>query len=518
MLHRLIQITTAGLAALRTLLMGPQLLAFVPALTLAGYWYGGEAMLLVSAMFLPAATGLLHLFGGNRRNQFDGGRDADTGLALPLAVEAALDMAYAEAEETGRRSACLALSIDDWETLRPRLGEPAWAAAMREWGWRLQGALRAGDVVARDGEGGFSVALAPVQNLDLEALIELAARLQKALATPLAIGGQRLHATASVGFCLPWHAPEACGAACRSAAHEALRAARLNGPGSIRAHVPGASAARRAKATGGIEAEIATALEEGQIVAWFQPQVSTETGVVSGMEALARWVHRERGVIAPAAFLPVIESAGLQRKLTDHMIGEAARAIQGWDEAGCDVPRVAVNFSHEDLADPLLPQRILWARDSAGIAPGRLVVEVLESAISEMGADVIIRNVTQLAELGCNIDLDDFGTGHAAIANIRRFRVGRIKIDRSLVTRVDSDEEQRRMVSAILELAARLGVDTLAEGVESLGEHAILAQLGCGHVQGYGIARPMPFADSLRWLAERRRKAIPAAVHRRAAG
>ncbi|RMD91816.1 MAG: GGDEF domain-containing protein [Alphaproteobacteria bacterium] len=517
---RLRRLLAGGLQALRTLLVGPQILAFVPAITLAGFWYGGEGMLVASTLFLPALMGLVSLFEQQTpARPAPAGRDPGTGLALPSSVEAAIDEALETASQTGRRPACLALAIDEAETLRPRLGETGWEQAMKEWGWRLQGALRGGDIVARDGAGGFAVALSPTSTLDLEALIQIAARLQEAIVAPVAIGGQRLHATASVGFCLPREAAGDRGAHSLRAARAALRAARLSGPGSIRAHVPGTDPAiHEPGPEDAAEAELAAALDAGQIVAWFQPQICTDTGAVSGMEALARWVHPERGVIAPAAFLPMIRSAGLQRKLTDRIVAEATAALRSWDEAGLDVPRVAVNFSHEDLADPMLAERLRWALDAAAIAPARLVVEVLETVISETGDDIITRSVTQLAELGCPIDLDDFGTGHAAIAHIRRFRVNRIKIDRSLVTRVDSDVEQRKVVAAILELAARLGVETLAEGVETVAEHAILAQLGCGHVQGYGIARPMPLADSLRWLSERRQKTPIASWPGRAAG
>ena len=137
--------------------------------------------------------------------------------------------------------------------------------------------------------------------------------------------------------------------------------------------------------------------------------------------------------------------------------------------------------------------------DRFDLTPERLTVEVLETVIADMGDDIITRNIAGLATLGCAIDLDDFGTGHASIANIRRFAVGRIKIDRSFIMKVDTDPEQQRMVSAILTMAEQLGLETLGEGVETVGEHAMLAQLGCGHIQGYGLARPMPFEDTLDW-------------------
>ena len=129
---------------------------------------------------------------------------------------------------------------------------------------------------------------------------------------------------------------------------------------------------------------------------------------------------------------------------------------------------------------------------------------------------LIVRNIAALARLGCGIDLDDFGTGHAGITNIRRFSVRRLKIDRSFVTHVDEDREQQKIVSAILSLAERLGLETLAEGVETPGEHAMLAQLGCGHVQGFGIGRPMPFEQTVDWITSHRARhpAPPKIGHR----
>jgi EAL domain-containing protein (putative c-di-GMP-specific phosphodiesterase class I) len=184
------------------------------------------------------------------------------------------------------------------------------------------------------------------------------------------------------------------------------------------------------------------------------------------------------------------------------ILRDALGALKGWDEAGFDVPGVGVNFSSDELRDPKLVDRIAWELDRFAIAPQRLTVEILESVVASSSEDTITRNIRNLGEMGCRIDLDDFGTGHASIASIRRFAVQRLKIDRSFVTKVDRDQEQQRMVNAILLMADQLGLDTLAEGVESAGEHTMLAQLGCGHVQGFGIARPMPLDRTADWITD----------------
>ena len=146
----------------------------------------------------------------------------------------------------------------------------------------------------------------------------------------------------------------------------------------------------------------------------------------------------------------------------------------------------------------------------------RLTIEVLETVVAQTDNDVISGNIAALARLGCGIDLDDFGTGHASITSIRRFSIRRIKIDRSFVARADEDADQRRMLAAILSMAEQLGVETLAEGVESAALHALCAQLGCRHVQGYAIARPMPLEDTFEWLRnhEQRRLPTPRIGHR----
>ncbi len=136
-------------------------------------------------------------------------------------------------------------------------------------------------------------------------------------------------------------------------------------------------------------------------------------------------------------------------------------------------------------------------------------IEVLETVVAGTEDDVVTRNINGLSRLGCLIDLDDFGTGSASIASIRRFAISRLKIDRSFVTRLDQDAEQRRVVAAIVTMAEQLDLDTVAEGVETVGEHTTLAQLGCGHVQGFGIARPMPYDQTLDWIRAHRSKLAP---------
>ena len=186
------------------------------------------------------------------------------------------------------------------------------------------------------------------------------------------------------------------------------------------------------------------------------------------------------------------------------MLTQSLAALAEFDRKGLNIPTVAVNFSAQELRDPQLPDRLGWTLDRFGLSASRLTVEVLESVVAGDGEDIVTSNIGRVAAMGCKVDLDDFGTGHASITAIRRFALNRLKIDRSFIREVDQNREQQNLVTAILSLAERLGLETLAEGVETPGEHALLAQLGCGHVQGYVIARPMPVEELATWLVSHR--------------
>ena len=491
--------------SLRTAFVGPQILAFVPALMLGGYWFGGEGVLLFMAIILPALLGLVSLFTPVREPQPRiGPVDPITRLPMRDVVVTALDRAFCNESSTGLRTAAIALELDEFHAFAEQHGAVAADTVLIQTAQRIEATLRDGDVVSRPEKSRFIIALAPVRRADLESLIQISARLQTAIAQPVLIDGLRAFLTASIGFCIPRRASEKTGTVCLEAAEHSLQEAQSSGTAAIRAYA--AHPRKKPLVRSGLVGEVAEALENGQIVPWFQPQISTDTGDITGMEALARWIHPERGTVLPGAFLPAIAAVGMNERLSEVMLYHSLTALQKWDESDAGVPTVGVNFSSDELSDPRLCDKIRWELDRFEMAPDRLTIEVLETVIARSANDTITRNIAQLAEMGCAIDLDDFGTGHASIANIRRFSVSRIKIDRSFVTHIDSDRQQQQMLTAILEMADRLDISTLAEGVESVGEHALLAQLGCRHVQGYSIARPMPFADTLDWMSEHRGK------------
>ncbi|MFK7880299.1 putative bifunctional diguanylate cyclase/phosphodiesterase [Roseobacter sp.] len=478
-------------------LLHPVTFALLPAISLGVFWMGGDKALIVVTLLIPIVY--LVLGGKEAFRSTLSASHASNGLTDRGGFENAVNETFLRARETTLTSAIFRIEVDDFEDLAERYGQAASDTVIARVGERLIAVLRDNDIISQTGDARFSICLHPTRQLDLELCIQLAGRMQLALEEPISLDGSSIYITSSVGFCQHSRIRSGSSENWILAANAALREAQNHGPSTIRAYSE--EMKQRSQTRAELREEVSNALETGQILPWFQPQISTDTGLVTGFEALARWQHPERGMISPADFLPAIEQAGMLERLAEVMMFHACNALKEWDASGVIVPKVGVNFAGPELRNPRLVEKVKWELDRFDLAPDRLTVEVLETVVAGAPDDVITRNINGLGQLGCSIDLDDFGTGHASIASIRRFSVSRIKIDRSFVMKADRDPEQQRMISAILTMAERLNVQTLAEGVETVGEHALLAQLGCEHVQGFGIGKPMPFDQTIEWIA-----------------
>ncbi len=480
--------------ALSRLLDHPlQLAAMVPVAGLLAFWVGGELGLTALAAAVP-----LGVLAQSRRARAAGP------LAVSDQVITRLDATLSDISAGGGATGCFVIQFDDPANLCDRLGRTRQSELLAATIARLRGAMRPGDMLYTLEDGNLVVTLAQTPRLDLEIMVRIAARLHLVVQQPMTLTNGPVQVTCSIGFCQSQQLARPTGRALLDAAQVAGDEAAQYRPGAIRSF--SAELARARADRDALRAGFADAVQRGEVRAWFQPQLSTDSGAVTGIEALVRWHHPERGVMAPGAFLPAIEGSELMELLGQTMLTQSLAALAEFDRKGLVVPAVAVNFSAGELRDPQLPDRLRWTLDRFQLAPSRLTVEVLESVVAGDGDEVIASNISRIAAMGCGVDLDDFGTGNASITAIRRFALNRLKIDRSFVHEVDQNREQQKLVTAILSLAERLGLETLAEGVETPGEHTLLAQLGCGHVQGYVIARPMPVDDLAAWLMAHRAK------------
>lgn len=477
----------------------PQTLAFVPALMLGGYWFGGEGLLMTTAVTFPLVLLLGGLLEGDRNKER---LDGLTGLANREHLIDTLAGYLDHYEGRGQSTIVFVIQLDEFSDVAEPLGSAGTEEVLRRTADRILGAVRPGDLAARLVEHRFGVVLGPVRQANMEVALRVSERLQAAIAEPISLNAGSVYVTASIGFCLARRAPRHEAGVMLEAAEIAMDEARRSGRGAVRSY--SAEMGEAVETRHVLTESISEALEDGRIRPWFQPQISTDTGLVTGFEALARWDHLERGVLPPCDFMEAVENSGMLERLGEIMLFHSLSALRLWDKSGYRVPRIGLNFTAAELRNPRLVDKIRWELDRFDLTPDRLTIEVLETVVADATNDTITANIAALAALGCDVDLDDFGTGHASIANIRRFAVNRIKIDRSFIRHVDTDRNQQRMVSAILAMAEQLDLETLAEGIETHGEHAMLAQLGCGNVQGFGVAPPLTFDETMAWMDKHR--------------
>ena len=402
-----------------------------------------------------------------------------------------LRVAIATASQESRTLALLLVDLDGFKELNDTLGHSAGDEVLRQIGPRLRGILRASDTLARLGGDEFAVVLTPGDEATASAA---GLRLRAALERSFHLGDIRVHVDASVGIALfPDHSRDALGLLQRAdvAMYEAKRMRTGH-------EVYLASRDRHSRQRLALVGGLADALDAGQLVLHHQPKVDLRTGEVRGVEALVRWEHPEHGRLGPAHFLPLVEQSGLTRALTTFVLGRALEEIGAHRRAGLGLT-VAVNLGPADLLDLSLPSELARILDEHQFAPEHLELEVSEDVVM---ADVertvdVLRGVRAI---GVRIGLDDFGAGHASLGHIRHLEVDTLKIDRSFVLRLPSDERDAAIVQSLVELGRRLGLRVVAEGVENIETCPLLAGWGCDEAQGFALARPMPTADLGAWL------------------
>lgn len=412
----------------------------------------------------------------------------------------------------GKRSRdqiALVLRLENTELLVDYLGQAGVAHLLVQMSVRMARVVRPHDPVQIAAPGLFAITL---RTRSATEATRIAKRLQHSCQAAFSTGGMSVTPVLTgvlVQNMQERHVPTA---ALLNCGHAMLKHVRDDQLGQITLH-----AFSPEMAPAPMVASIAEAVDADQIEAYFQPQICCNTGRVEGFEALARWNHPQRGLLTPAAFMPGMSDED-HIALTRAMLRQALAALRKWETAGLSVPTVSVNLTQAELSDPGFADLVLWELDRQDISPPRLVLEILES-IGPINSSALAQlNLDRLSKAGCQLDLDDFGTGFASFDSIRHFGVHRIKIDRSFVSNCHSDARQQRMILAILALAEKLGLATLAEGVENPEEHSFLAQIGCDQVQGYAIAPPLSLDRSVEFLAHyaQTRPEIPALLRRKA--
>ncbi len=416
-----------------------------------------------------------------------GGRDPDPVTRLPTRRQF-LDGLGEEIAARSGPIAVLLVDIDGFRRVNRDLGHGIGDRLLFAAGRRLLGAVGDGDLVARAGGDEFVVMRAGIRGS--AAVVELATAIIAAFDDPYELGVGELTATASVGVVVGES-----DASAESLVGDAEAALDRNRSGTRRFEVFDAELRERIRYRGEIGRELAAALAADEIAFHYQPIVDIASGRIVAVEALARWHHPERGAVSPELFVPIAEESGCGGELLERLIAHAAvqfPPIAAADPTGSLA--LAVNVSASQLASEPLVETISGLVAAIGVEPGRVIVEISESALSG-AADSYLARFSELRELGVRVSLDDFGTASTSIAQLRSLPIDQIKLDRSFVVGLGEASADAALAAGVLPLARALGIEVVAEGIETEAQLAHLFALGYRTGQGYMLARPGAATD-----------------------
>jgi diguanylate cyclase (GGDEF)-like protein len=463
---------------------------------------GAYNLSLIPLLWLPLAAIQL---GGRQAvmNAHQANHDALTGLPNRAQLHERVSSALAAAELRGGQVGVLLMDLDGFKEINDTLGHHHGDALLQRVGERLLASTRPADLVARLGGDEFALLLPDIAGTD--DAVAVARRTLEELEGPVHIHGVDLDVRGSVGIaCFPAHGRDV--DELLSGADMAMYRAKQARTGwalydeALNHHTPERLA---------LVSDLRRGLERDELLLEYQPKIDLTDGRFSGVEALVRWRHPERGLMAPAEFVGLAEHTGLIRPLTTWVIKEALRQTQRWRAQGLEV-RVAINLSVRSLTRelPSAVAALLAEHDATG---DELEFEITESTMMANPAEGL-EILQQLADLGLRLAVDDFGTGYSSLAYLKRLPVSELKIDRSFVGQMDIDASDRGIVRSTIDLARHLQLSVVAEGVESAATLAELQDLGCDYAQGFFISPPLAPDGIPAWAAKQRAEPAIAAV------
>jgi diguanylate cyclase (GGDEF)-like protein len=422
--------------------------------------------------------------------------DALTNLPNRVLLGDRLQQAMAQAQRRGQQLAVVYLDLDGFKAINDKHGHEVGDQVLITLAQRMKQALREGDSLARLGGDEFVIVLIDLD--DLTASRPMLIRLLEACAQPVDVEDLSLLVSASLGVTAYPQSQEIDADQLLRQADQAMYQAKL--AGKNRYHVFDAALDSSIRGHHESVERIRLALEMHEFVLYFQPKVNMRSGQIIGVEALIRWQHSGKGLLAPALFLPVIEDHALAVSIGEWVIDTALTQIELWRAAGLDM-KVSVNIGARQLQQSDFVDRLksILAKHP-DLDPASLELEVLEtSALKDIAQ--VSQVIEDCAQIGVTFALDDFGTGYSSLTYLKRLRVAMLKIDQSFVRDMLEDPDDLAILQGIIGLAAAFKRQVIAEGVETVAHGSLLLQLGCELAQGYGIARPMPPDQLPAWAA-----------------
>jgi diguanylate cyclase (GGDEF)-like protein len=423
----------------------------------------------------------------NARAQHLADHDALTGLPNRRLLEDRLTQALALSYRNRKQTAVMFVDLDRFKTINDSLGHAVGDVLLKEVAQRLVKQLRVGDTICRIGGDEFVVVLPEIKRSADAA--HVAQKVIEQLSLPVTVEERDLIVTPSIGIAVypdDGRDAETLIRNSDAAMYHAKEMGRANYQ-FFTAEMNQAASRRLA-----LEGDLRRALSKDELRVYYQPIVDARTGLVAAHEALARWQHPERGLVAPSEFIQLAEETGLILKLGEWVLREACRwATFIGVERGL---QVSVNLSARQFNDPKLVQVVAAALRETGLPARLLELEITESTAMQH-TDVTLGTLNKLKQLGVSIAIDDFGTGYSSLSYLKRFPVDKLKVDRAFTAELPGDQDQCAIVSAIVALAHALEIQVVAEGVENQAQRAFLVNCGCDFIQGYLLGKPVD-ADS----------------------
>jgi diguanylate cyclase (GGDEF)-like protein/PAS domain S-box-containing protein len=395
----------------------------------------------------------------------------------------------------------LFVDLDRFKNINDTLGHAVGDQLLQQVSERLTHSVRSGDTVGRLGGDEFAIVLSNLSSAQDANLV--AQKIMTSFAEPFKLGGSEIYVTASIGVTLYPDDSTDQDTLIRNADSAMYRAKEV-GRNSFQFYTPEMNS--RALEILGMESDLRRALDRGEFLLYYQPMASVADGRIVGIEALLRWRHPERGLVTPAEFMFVLEETGLIVPVGEWVLRRVCLQIKEWERAGIAPVRVSVNLSARQFNQKDFGPGIGKLLDAQNVDPGLIELEITESSIMT-NTEEASRTLEYLSELGVGLSIDDFGTGYSSLSYLKRFPLDRLKIDRSFVRDLTTDNDDATITRAVISMAHSLGLKVVAEGVETGAQLAFLAEHGCDEIQGYIFSRPLPAADCGAWLAEGRRLA-----------
>jgi diguanylate cyclase (GGDEF)-like protein len=429
------------------------------------------------------------------RVQYLATHDALTGLPNRAMFCQLVALAIESAKRRNCKVAILYIDLDRFKIINDSMGHDAGDAVLREMASRFRECLRGSDVLARLGGDEFVVLLPEVPG---QAQATLVARLLLSAALrPVQIYGQECRVTASIGICVHPNAGQDDQEVIKHA-DMAMYQAKEQGKNTFQFFSPAVLSFNAGRIA--LETHLRRALERNELSLHYQAKVQVDTDVITGVEALLRWNNPVLGAIPPTQFIPVAEATGLILPIGRWVLRTACEQSTRWLEAGLPPIRMSVNLSMRQLEDNGLIDDLRAALKDSGLPANLLELELTESMIMH-NAERAVRVLTQIKALGIRLAIDDFGTGYSSLAQLKRFPVDTLKVDRSFIRDLPRDPEDRAIAEAIIAMGKTLSLTIVAEGVETAEQKEFLRQRACDEMQGYYFSTPLPpeeFASLLR--------------------